>query len=155
MARFEALEQIGYFDPEFFLYWEEVELMQRAAQLGWECWHVPRAEVFHREGASTGISSRESPPARRPSYWYESWSIYFRKVHGRGYALVAASLWLIGAAINRLFVSAGRTRQSVPKDFYLDFWKYGIRPLLRFATRSSLRGQLLPISRAGRKGMSR
>lgn len=136
MARFEALEGIGFFDPDFFLHWEEVELMHRAAQRGWQCWHLPRAEVLHHEGASTGVSSREDPPGRRPGYWYESWALYFRKTRGRSYALFAASLWMFGAAINRLFEFAGRARRSVPPNFFPDFWTHGIRPLLGIASRS-------------------
>jgi len=155
MARFEALEGIGFFDPDFFLYWEEVELMHRAVQREWQCWHVPRAEVLHQEGASTGVSSREDPPQRRPGYWYKSWAMYFRKTHGRSYALLAASLWMFGAAINRMFESAGRARRSVPHKFYSDFWTHGVCPLLGFASRSPNQDQLLPISRADGNGKSR
>ena len=101
------------------------------------------------------MSSRENPPGRRPGYWYESWALYFRKTHGRGYALMAASLWLFGAAINKVFVSTGRSWRSVPPNFYSDFWTYGIRPLLGLETRVSHHDELRPTSQAGEKGMSR
>jgi len=55
MIRREVLDQIGFFDENFFLYFEEVDLFHRAHKAGWETWYVPASKVMHIEGASTGI----------------------------------------------------------------------------------------------------
>ena len=89
MARFDVWRDLGFFDPRFFLYYEEVDLMRRTMQAGWECWHVAEAEVIHIEGATTGVQSM-GRRKRRPAYWYQSWQYYFRKSHGRLYALATA-----------------------------------------------------------------
>ena len=80
MFRFTALRGIGGFDPEYFLYYEEVDLMHRLTLRGHRIWHVAEAAVVHVEGAATGVRSGEV--TRRPAYWYESWRLYFVKTHG-------------------------------------------------------------------------
>jgi GT2 family glycosyltransferase len=51
--RREAFEQVGGFDPGFFVYFEEVDLCYRLAEAGWEVHFTPAARVMHVEGAST------------------------------------------------------------------------------------------------------
>jgi GT2 family glycosyltransferase len=54
------LEQIGLFDPDFLLSFEDADLNWRAQWAGWRCRYVPTAVVKHREGASRGIRSRRA-----------------------------------------------------------------------------------------------
>ena len=44
----EYLREVGGFDPEYFLYYEDVELGLRGQALGWQTVHVPEAIVEHR-----------------------------------------------------------------------------------------------------------
>ena len=44
----EYLRSIGGFDPEYFLYYEDVELALRGLAHGWTTVHVPEAVVEHR-----------------------------------------------------------------------------------------------------------
>lgn len=48
-----ALEDIGGFPRDTFLYGEEILLGHRLAQAGHEVWYHPGVEVVHRHGAST------------------------------------------------------------------------------------------------------
>lgn len=48
-----AFEQIGGFDPGYFLYVEDVDLGVRLTTAGWRLRYEPRARVVHRVGAST------------------------------------------------------------------------------------------------------
>ena len=130
LARFDVWRELGFFDPEYFLYFEEVDLMLRTARAGWECWHVAEAQVVHVEGASTEVRSLVPERTRRPAYWYHSWQHYFRKNHGRGYALASAAAWTGGAAINHALVRVRGGRAMAPKRFFGDFWAVGCRPLL-------------------------
>jgi GT2 family glycosyltransferase len=137
MARFSVWRDLGFFDREFFLYYEEVDLMLRAARAGWDCWYVPEARVIHAEGAATGVKSgvTNARRKRRPAYWYRSWRHYFRKNHGRIYALIAGLLWGAGATLN-IAVSTLRGRKgSVPERFYRDLWGIVLLPLLGMAER--------------------
>ena len=52
-VRREAFDQVGGFDPGYFLYVEDVDLGTRLRAAGWRMWHDPTVEVVHRVGAST------------------------------------------------------------------------------------------------------
>lgn len=53
LLRRTALDQVGGFDQNFFMYYEEVDLCRRLARAGWSTWFVPEAEIVHVGGAST------------------------------------------------------------------------------------------------------
>jgi GT2 family glycosyltransferase len=55
--RREMLEEIGLFDPSFFLYCEDTDLGLRARWAAWECLYVPDAVVEHRYSHSAGQAS--------------------------------------------------------------------------------------------------
>ena len=130
MLRISALQRTGFFDPAFFLYFEETDLMLRLARQGGQIWHVHEAQVIHVEGAATDVQSGRAERRRLPAYWYVSWQYYFRKNHGRTVAIVAVLVWLLGAVLNRL-ISALRGKQpSAPRRFYRDFWANAVSTLL-------------------------
>jgi GT2 family glycosyltransferase len=49
-----AWEEIGGFDEQFFLYWEDTELCWRAWLLGWRVLEDLQAYVYHERGGSAG-----------------------------------------------------------------------------------------------------
>jgi GT2 family glycosyltransferase len=49
-----AWEQLGGFDEQFFLYWEDTELCWRAWVLGWRVLEDFEAHVYHERGGSAG-----------------------------------------------------------------------------------------------------
>lgn len=51
------LDDIGLFDPDFFMYLEDVDLAWRARLRGWATLQVPAAEVAHIYSASSGQGS--------------------------------------------------------------------------------------------------
>jgi GT2 family glycosyltransferase len=51
----ECLERVGFFDPEIFMYIEEIDYCLRAAAAGYS-FHVLPVYVFHKEGGSQGNS---------------------------------------------------------------------------------------------------
>lgn len=134
LIRFDALRQVGFFDPAFFLYFEEVDLMRQAARIGWQAWYVPEAKVVHAEGAATGVKSGQ--PIRRPAYWYHSWQYYFRKHHGRVGAILAGTGWMLGAAGDRVIARLRGQQVHGALHLFRDFWAAGMRPLLGLKARS-------------------
>ena len=99
MFRTAALEASGLFDDGFFLYFEETDLMRRLRWQGWSIWHEPAARVVHVGGAATNagnLFSAGRDRVRVPRYWYESRRRYFALARGRGFALLAGAVWLLG-----------------------------------------------------------
>ena len=85
VLRREALDQVGLFDEDFFLYSEEVDLQTRLRQAGWETHYFPELTVVHHESQfSAGI------PERRINEMWRSRHRYWRKHHTRMGARVAA-----------------------------------------------------------------
>ncbi len=50
MIRRKALEEIGLFDDQFFLYVEDADMCYRMQKSGWETWWVPHAYAIHLRG---------------------------------------------------------------------------------------------------------
>lgn len=93
LARREAFPA-ALMDGNYFLYYEETDMMLGLKQAGWETWHAPEAAVVHIGGVSTGVQGRT---ARLPTFWFDSWRYYFGKNHGGLYAFAAASAKFLGA----------------------------------------------------------
>lgn len=129
MARFAALAGVDHFRPEFFLYFEEVDMMRRIRQQGWQIFYVPQARVIHVAGAATGVSARTARK-RRPAYWYESWRIHFLASHGRLGALGCALARMSGWSLNYLLSRIRRRPPESPERFLSDFSRHVIGPLL-------------------------
>lgn len=106
------LEEIGLFDEEYFLYYEETDLCLRAALAGWECWYLPEARCVHLGSVSTGMKEWQ----RMPSYWFDSRHRYFTKNHGRAYAVTALLARLAGTGLHHLRCRlTGKTPQEPPR----------------------------------------
>lgn len=118
LARWPAVEAVGGMDEGYFLYYEEIDFMCRAAQAGWESWHVPAARVLHAAGGATGILDGRPREGRMPDYWFASWRRYFARNHGAGYARAAAALKLLGMAIG----AAQRGLRGRPYESASGFW---------------------------------
>lgn len=65
-----AWEQIGGFDEQMFLYWEDVELCWRAWLLGWRVLADLRAVVYHDRGGSAGGRRWDAEQTKNSLYTY-------------------------------------------------------------------------------------
>lgn len=52
LLRPEAFREVGGFDPEYFMFFEDVDLGRRLAEAGWQSVYVPTATVIHDQGTS-------------------------------------------------------------------------------------------------------
>ncbi len=89
-----ALAKVGYFDPAFFLYYEEVDLCRRFSQAGIPVWYWPDIVVIHIGGESSRqLKSLEfSQRAAQVVLWrMRSTLLYYRKHHG---ARVHLARWM-------------------------------------------------------------
>jgi GT2 family glycosyltransferase len=53
MVRRSTVDQIGLFDPDFFMYGEDLDFCYRLKQGGWKIFYVPEAGALHVKGASS------------------------------------------------------------------------------------------------------
>lgn len=57
LIKAEVFEKIGFFDEQFFLYYEDVDFCLRAAKVGLKTVVVPTAFIFHELSSSVGKNS--------------------------------------------------------------------------------------------------
>jgi hypothetical protein len=53
MLRRSAIDKVGFFDPDFFMYGEDLDLCYRLRSAGWKIYFVPTAAAVHVKGTST------------------------------------------------------------------------------------------------------
>ncbi len=85
MVRADALNAAGFFDPRFFLYYEEVDLCLRIKQKGYSIWYWPDISVIHLGGESSRqIKTLEwSRTGAQLVLWsMRSKYLYYRKHYG-------------------------------------------------------------------------
>jgi N-acetylglucosaminyl-diphospho-decaprenol L-rhamnosyltransferase len=83
----EAARDVGWFDPQFFVYSDEVDFCRRLADAGWSTLWVPAAEAVHHEQLSTG-----AVPERRIVELSRNRDRYMRKHHSLAAALAVRVL---------------------------------------------------------------
>jgi N-acetylglucosaminyl-diphospho-decaprenol L-rhamnosyltransferase len=87
LVRLEAAAQVGYMDPGFFVYSDEVDFARRLRDAGWRSLYVPGARAIHHEQLSTG-----AVPERRIVEMARNRDRYMRKHHSS--AAARAVRWL-------------------------------------------------------------
>jgi N-acetylglucosaminyl-diphospho-decaprenol L-rhamnosyltransferase len=95
LVRRAAAVEIGFFDPAFFVYSDEVDFCKRLRDAGWSTLYVPAAEAIHHEQLSTGavpekrivelsrnrdryMRKHHSPGAARAVRWMTAWTYAMR-----------------------------------------------------------------------------
>jgi GT2 family glycosyltransferase len=76
MVRASVIAEVGGFDPDFFLYYEETELTARIRRAGYRVVSIPSVKITHL--------SRKSPIENeaRSRRILQGWELYMRKVYG-------------------------------------------------------------------------
>jgi GT2 family glycosyltransferase len=91
IIRADALDKVGLFDPQFFLYGEEVDLCRRIKKAGYEIWYWPDISVLHIGGESSrqikDLALSSSGSTQLVLWRMRSTLLYYRKHHG-------ATVWL-------------------------------------------------------------
>lgn len=122
MMRRSMLDEIGYFDETFFLYYEETDLCRRADLAGYRTIYVRESKVTHIGSVSTGMKEWH----RIPGYWFDSRRHYFTKNHGRAYAMAATLAHIAGALIWRLRCLISGRKSNAPERFLRDLIRHSL-----------------------------
>lgn len=100
LIRREVIEQVGLFDPRYFLYYEEVDHCFATKQAGWQVTYFPDAPVVHIGGESAKTDHAISSVSRQVSaLQIESELLYFRKNLGLLAVLLHVLLSIIAECI--------------------------------------------------------
>jgi N-acetylglucosaminyl-diphospho-decaprenol L-rhamnosyltransferase len=97
LVRRDAAQRIGWMDPAFFVYSDEVDFCKRLRDAGWSVLYVPQARAIHHEQLSTG-----SVPTRRIVELSRNRDRYMRKHHSALAALLVRWLTAWAYAVRAL-----------------------------------------------------
>jgi N-acetylglucosaminyl-diphospho-decaprenol L-rhamnosyltransferase len=109
LLRSAMIDEIGGFDPRFFLYFEETDLCYRALQAGWRIWTVGQAVAGHVNAASAKTTNLPMFNGTISEHYFRSRHYYLSKHYGRGPA-VAAELGEIVTMVIRSGIELARGR---------------------------------------------
>jgi len=121
ILRAEALKNIGGFDPQFFLYFEEVDLCKRIKNGGYSIWYWPDIVVVHIGGESSRqVPSLElSRTGAQLTLWrMRSMLLYYRKHHGitAWFSMALEAVWYWLRSLRRRWSKSPSRRASARRD---------------------------------------
>ena len=116
IIRRDLIGQIGFFDPRFFLYYEEVDLCRRIKAAGFKVQYWPDLRIEHIGGESSktveGLSF--SAKGAQLTLWrMRSQLLYYRKWHGDS---AAARVKGLEQSWHRLRAWRNRTRDAAKTE---------------------------------------
>jgi N-acetylglucosaminyl-diphospho-decaprenol L-rhamnosyltransferase len=100
LVRKQLIDEIGLFDPRFFLYYEEVDHCLAAKRAGWQVVFYPHTAVMHIGGESARSHGPVTSSGRQlEGMQIESELLYFRKNRGLLAVWLDVGLLTVGDAI--------------------------------------------------------
>jgi hypothetical protein len=104
LVRTETIRRIGLLNPEYFMYWEEVDWCLRGRDSGYLSIYVPGSVIWHK-GATSGTNSKKTYYMNRNRFWIvRSHSGFIQQISFLFYQ-AAFGLWLTSSII--LFQGGG------------------------------------------------
>lgn len=93
MLRMAAIDRIGFFDPRYFMFGEDIDLCYRLKLGGWKVFYLPTATAIHQKRAATSKAQREALYQRHRSMWTYHFKHHAEGVSAFGNGLVWAQIW--------------------------------------------------------------
>ncbi|KKQ34701.1 MAG: WsbD [Microgenomates group bacterium GW2011_GWA2_37_6] len=95
LIRKSVLEIVGYFDEDYFLYAEDIDLCFRVKNAGFKIMYIPDVKVIHEKGVSSGIkkhsqansSAGESTKNLALNYFYSTMKLFYKKHYSKSYPI--------------------------------------------------------------------
>lgn len=104
LMRRRALDEVGLFDENFWMYMEDLDLCYRFAQAGWLTWYEPEVTVIH---VKAGTSGRNRKPRLNYAFHYGMFRFY-RKHYAAEHGAALNALVYAGIGC-KLILSVGRS----------------------------------------------
>jgi len=97
---------VGYFDEDYFLYGEDIDLCFRIKKAGLKIMYLPDVKVLHAKGISSGIKKESSSNSKASqetksasvNYFNEVMGIFYKKHYAKKYPFFIN--WLVYLGIN-------------------------------------------------------
>ena len=115
MVRHQVIDEVGTFDEDFFLFYEETELCYRIKRAGYKIMSIPRAEIIHLESQAIGNL------IERQKYMMPSRKIYMNKCLSKGEYILADCLLAINCIVRLTWFTIISNKE---KQY---FWKYRLQ----------------------------
>jgi GT2 family glycosyltransferase len=93
MVRRQAIDQVGFFDPQFFMFGEDIDLCYRLRQSGWKIYYEPAAVAVHLKGSSTRQDTGRMLYEFHRAMWLFHRKHYAASTPAVGNAFVWAGIW--------------------------------------------------------------
>ncbi len=108
MLRRSALDRVGFFDPRYFMFGEDLDLCYRLKLGGWKIFYVPMASATHQVRPPSRDRQRQMSYERHRAMWTYHFKHHSEDVSAFGNGLVWAQIW--GRYV------AERVRDTVMRD---------------------------------------
>lgn len=122
MVRREVLEQIGYFDEDFFVWYADWDLCKRATDVGWQVYYLREATAIHHERRSFDKDSIHSDEIRyKIDGWYSAASqiqdryLFLKKHSGRASMYGTKLINTAENALRILLILAGAASRGITR----------------------------------------
>jgi N-acetylglucosaminyl-diphospho-decaprenol L-rhamnosyltransferase len=136
LVRKNVIDQVGLFDPRYFLYYEEVDHCMAAKKAGWDVVFYPYSTVVHLGGESAKSESEISQSGRQISVLQiESELLFFRKNYGLAAMLAGVALTAVADTLS--FFKAmvkGKTRLVINSSWTRTVLTWSLLKKTKFGT---------------------
>ncbi|GAB6009725.1 glycosyltransferase family 2 protein [Dysgonomonas reticulitermitis] len=116
LIRKEVFDTLGGFDPDFFMYFEELYLCNRVRESGYKIVAIPEAQIIHIGGAAAENKDEELHKWSYQEHWYSRF-IYFHKTEGRSKTTLIYYGHILKLKIATLVYSIKKSPEKI------DYWK--------------------------------
>ncbi len=130
MIRKELFEKIGKFDKDFFMYYEETEMLHRVCIKGYTLASLPDAKIIHLEGASEDrkeISHRRSFDSKWKYFSKVKKSKWIFLIHFIFQLTAFQRIFLFSVFGNRAKADYWKTLKKVEKESYEERWSSNVQ----------------------------
>jgi hypothetical protein len=110
----QTLSRVGYWDENFFMYYEDSDLCRRVRCTGLRILVVPAAKMWHKVAASSGGTAT---PTER--YWMARSSVHYFRKHAHGWQVPVVLFWRSGSALR----TTGRLAKQKKWPALRSYWR--------------------------------
>ncbi len=93
MVRRAAIDRVGFFDPDYFMYGEDLDLCYRLKAGGWKIFYLPTARAVHLKGQATMQESGRMLREFHSAMWTFHHKHYAADLPAFANGLVWAAIW--------------------------------------------------------------
>jgi len=106
------IKKTGFFDSNFFLYFEETDLFKRCLKYSKKIFMIDNIEIYHEGGSSSNAKLNLEIELNRN--WHYMWSkfYYFKKHYNYLYAFIKIFGHIFSAGLKILFYSLNRNKKK-------------------------------------------